>query len=219
VFLRKFEQTTNLLPQLRALLTDNIVSHKNFKMKKNPFFGAFLLPALLLLSTSCKKEVRNETAEENLLSTSKADRSATAGSEAKTPETELLKSLQNATAHFHSTTQAIKAGYEADEHCVSVPGLGGMGYHWVNPSLVDPVFDPLKPEAVLYASGPGGQLRLIAVEYIVLNVGQPAPTFAGHAFNIGGTPVPAPHWSLHVWLYENNPSGMYMPFNPNISCP
>ena len=194
-------------------------------MKKNPFFGTFLFAAfLLLLITSCKKEVRNETAEENLsnpanATVTNADNTASTGVAAKKLETELLKSVRNATAKYHSTAEAMNAGHLPDDHCVSVPGLGGMGYHWVNPSLVDPVFDPLKPEAILYAPGPGGNLRLIALEYIVINVGQPRPMFGNQPFDVGGTPVPVPHWSLHVWLYESNPSGMFRPFNPNVSCP
>jgi hypothetical protein len=56
------------------------------------------------------------------------------------------------------------------------------------------------------------------VEYIVINVGQPAPTFGGQAFDVGGTPVPVPHWSLHVWLWKDNPSGQFAAFNPDVSC-
>jgi hypothetical protein len=138
---------------------------------------------------------------------------------AVTAQDELLKAVRQATARFNATTQALRAGYVPDEHCVAVPGLGGMGYHWVDASLVDPVFDPLRPEVLLYATGPGGNLRLVAVEYIVIDVGQPAPTFGGVPFDVGGTPIPVPHWSLHVWLYEENPSGMFAPFNPNVSCP
>lgn len=195
-------------------------------MKKNSFFGTFLLAAfLLLLSTSCKKEVRNETTDDNLSISENArlnpaDKYTAAGvAEAKKLETELLKAVRNATSRYHSTTQAINAGYQPDTHCVSVPGLGGMGYHWVNPSLVDPAFDPLTPEVVLYATGADGELQLVALEYIVINIGQAAPMFGNQPFRVGGTPVPVAHWSLHVWLYENNPSGMFTPFNPNISCP
>jgi hypothetical protein len=178
-----------------------------------------------LLFVSCKNEVGKGAAEERSLSNSEqvlvadGDQAAAAGrAVAHHPESELLKSVRNATSRFHSTTQAIKAGYEPSHECVSVPGLGGMGYHWVNPTLVDPVFDPLKPEAVLYAPGPGGKLKLIAVEYIVVNAEQAAPTFGGQAFDVGGTPLPIPHWSLHAWIHENNPSGMFAPFNPNVSC-
>ncbi len=132
---------------------------------------------------------------------------------------DLLKSLRAATSRFNSTTQAIDAGYEPDDHCVAVPGLGGMGYHWVNGSLIDPVFDLQKPEVVLYETGPGGNLRLVAVEYIVINTGQARPMFGDYPFDIGGTPVQVPHWSLHVWVHKENPNGVFVKFNPTVSCP
>jgi hypothetical protein len=181
-------------------------------MKMNLFSRSLLIPAvLLLLATSCKKEVIDENAERNVSPTSSVS--------SKLAENALFMAVRNATAKYHSTNQAIMAGYEPDDFCVSVPGLGGMGYHWANMSLVDPVFDPLKPEVLLYATGPGGNLRLVAVEYIVTDIGQEPPTFNGHPFDVGGTPVPIDHWSQHVWLYEENPTGIYMPFNPNITCP
>ena len=93
-----------------------------------------------------------------------------------------------------------------------------MGFHWVNHSLVDPVFEQLKPEALLYAPNGNGKLKLVAVEYIVINTGQPAPTFDGQPFDVGGTPIPDAHWSLHVWIHKDNPSGIFTPFNPAISC-
>lgn len=131
---------------------------------------------------------------------------------------DLLKAVRQATARFHSTTQAVKAGYQADDHCVAVPGLGGMGYHWKNPELIDPIFDPLQPEMLLYARGPNGQLQLVGVEYLMINVGQERPSFGGYPLDVNGTPVPVPHYSLHVWLYEDNPNGIFAPFNPNVSC-
>jgi hypothetical protein len=135
-------------------------------------------------------------------------------------QAELIKDVRQATARFHSTVQAVKAGYVPDPHCVAAPGLGTMGHHWVNPSLMDPVFDPLRPEALLYAPDRNGNLKLVAVEYIVINVGQPQPMFAGRPFDVGGVPPlgDTPHWSLHVWVWEENPSGMFAPFNPNLSC-
>jgi hypothetical protein len=131
----------------------------------------------------------------------------------------LLRSVRQATARFHSIDQALEAGYLPDSHCVEVPGLGGMGYHWVNPGHIDPTFDPQQPEVLLYATGPGGNLRLVAIEYIVIDVGQDRPFFGDHPLDVGGTPVPVPHWSLHVWLFEENPDGIFSPFNPNVGCP
>ena len=130
----------------------------------------------------------------------------------------LARAVRQATMKYHSTTQATRAGYAVASECVEVPRLGGMGFHWVNQSLVDPVFDPLQPEAVLYAPGPNGKPTLVAVEYIVINVGQPAPTFDGQAFDVGDTPIPVAHWSLHLWLNRANPNGLFAPFNPDVDC-
>ncbi|MEO7367638.1 MAG: hypothetical protein ABIZ36_06760 [Gemmatimonadaceae bacterium] len=127
----------------------------------------------------------------------------------------LANQVKGGLAKFHSQVQASKAGYALASPCIANPAAGGMGFHWVNGSLVDPVFDPMNPEAVLYdTSG-----KLVAVEYIVIDIGQPAPTFGGEPFNIGGTPVPVPHWSLHVWLYEPNSNGLFNPWNPAVVCP
>jgi hypothetical protein len=130
----------------------------------------------------------------------------------------LAKQVRQATLRFRVPEHATATDYDVASPCVAAPGLGGMGFHWVKNSLVDPVFDPLKPEAVLYEQNANGQLKLVAVEYIVINVGQPAPTFDGQPFDVGGTPVPVPHWSLHVWLFKQNPSGMFTPFNPDVVC-
>ena len=182
-------------------------------MEKYFLFSRVFLPCLLILfSISCKKDCITEPGTAPLSSGELADA-------AKNSNTSLINAVRQATARYHSTQLAIAAGYQPDEHCVSVPGLGGMGYHWANQGLVDPVFDPLQPEVMLYAPGPGGNLRLVAVEYIVINLGQPRPMFDDRLFDIGGTPVPVPHWSLHVWIYEPNPNGIFTPFNPNISCP
>ena len=194
-------------------------------MKQNFLFRKCLLAVcMLMIASGCEKQNEPESRAADLSARAapiKApalhESSAGIGS-AQLANTELLKSVRAATSRFNSTTQAIKAGYEPDDHCVSVPGLGGMGYHWANFSLVDPVFDPLKPEVVLYETGPDGNLRLVAVEYIVIKAGQAWPMFGDHAFVDGGTPVPVPHWSLHVWIHKENPSGIFVSFNPNVHC-
>jgi hypothetical protein len=131
----------------------------------------------------------------------------------------VAREVRQLTARFSSLTQAAAEGYAVASACVAAPGLGGMGVHWMAMQLLDPVFDASHPEAVLYEPQKNGRMELVAVEYIVVDVGQPAPTFNGQPFDVGGTPLPIPHWSLHVWLYRDNPSGMFTPFNPAVSCP
>jgi hypothetical protein len=132
---------------------------------------------------------------------------------------QLLKAVKQSTARYNSTTQANRAGYYGDDHCAYDPDLGAMGYHWVNSDLIDPMFDPLQPEVLLYERDKNGNYKLIGVEYIVIDIGQDHPHFGDHPFDIGGTPVPVDHWSLHVWLYKENPNGIFTPYNPAVSCP
>ncbi len=181
--------------------------------------SALAMPPLLatLVLAGCGEtpsEVSHETLHGNVAAATAATAAAPSASESA-----LAKSVHAVTSRFHATVQATKAGYAVASPCVAVPGLGAMGYHWVNSGLVDPTFDPLNPEAVLYIPNAHGNLKLVAVEYLVINVGQPAPTFAGHPFDVGGSPIPVPHWSLHLWVHEDNPAGLFTPFNPAISCP
>lgn len=140
------------------------------------------------------------------------------GPELTGAERALAQQVVAATARFHSLKQAEMAGYAQASVCVAMPGMGAMGYHFVNQLLVDPVFDARQPEALLYAPDSDGELKLVGVEYIVIDAGQAAPTFASRAFDVGGTPVPVPHWSLHAWLWQANPNGTFTPFNPTVSC-
>jgi len=169
-----------------------------------------LLASVLVLTTSCTKDEPETSKPAPAIKETVASRTSS--------DEQLWKDVKKATSRFHSTTQAIAAGYVPETHCVSIPGVGGMGMHWVNPALVDGVYDPLQPEAVLYAPGPDGKPQLIALEYIVMNTGQAAPSFGSQPFDVNGVPGMPPHWSLHVWLYKHNPAGMFQPFNPDVSC-
>jgi hypothetical protein len=172
------------------------------------------LAILAFVSTSCDQVGSTEPAVNNHQHLAVAATSPVSGT-----GNALLKEVHAASARYHSTKQAEAAGYVADPFCVEVPGVGGMGHHWVNSGLVDPVFEATRPEVMLYAPDRNGTLKLVAVEYIVIDAGQPAPTFDGQPFDVGGTPVPVAHWSLHVWLGKPNPSGLFAPFNPDVDCP
>lgn len=169
--------------------------------------------AATLLSSACSEPPAAPLHQTQHQDHEVAPASASAGA----PLADQLKHIRQATARFHSTEQAIAAGYAPTEHCVASPA-GGMGMHWGNRNLVDPFFVPDQPEVLLYEPRPHGQPKLVAVEYVVLDVGQQRPELDGHLFDVGGTPNPLPHWSLHVWLYRDNPNGMFTPFNPAVTC-
>jgi len=141
-----------------------------------------------------------------------------------------LQAAKAATARFHSSTQAQAAGYSvAGEPCVAAPGLGAMGIHAVNGALIgDPTIDPTRPEILLYLPKANGELELIGVEYFKVDADQnlatdgDRPSLFGHPFDgplPGHTPTMPIHYDLHVWLAADNPSGMFAPFNPSLSCP
>lgn len=184
-------------------------------MKKKNFFRA-LLPvsfmAFALFTGSCTSDNESDDPASESIGNEAILKSAHAS------QNQLLAQVKGATARYHRLEVASDAGYELTPHCVYAEGLGGMGHHAPNNLLVDEVFNPLEPEALLFEKGEDGEYHLVGVEYIVIDIGQDHPHFGNQPFDIGGTPVPAPHYSLHVWVWKNNPNGMFTPFNPKVSC-
>ena len=145
-----------------------------------------------------------------------------------------FSSVRAATARFHSLTAADAGGYGPFpagvplHECISnLNGPGAMGIHWVNGGLLDAVLDPAKPEVLVYAPDADGELHLAALEYVIFQADwyadHPAgsmPELFGHDLMVGDNArfqIP-PFFALHVWLYQDNPSGIFASFNPNVSC-
>jgi len=133
-----------------------------------------------------------------------------------------LATLRAATAGFHRYDEAKKANYTFlfMNMCMvdqSAQKLGGMGYHYVNPLLLDGSVDVAHPEALLYEPGSNGQLNLVAVEYVIPKAAwtsSDAPTLFGKKFKLNAFDL----WALHVWVWENNPRGLYADWNPRVTC-
>lgn len=133
--------------------------------------------------------------------------------------------LKGATGMFHSTEAARKAGWDLVpglDYCFNKPGVGAMGYHYINVSLLDLVVNELEPEAMVYAPDEDGKLRLAAVEFIVPAAAWDAagntelPTALGHSFHLNQA---LGVYVLHAWIWQNNPVGMFEDYNPQVSCP
>lgn len=137
--------------------------------------------------------------------------------------------LRAVTARYNNIDHAVADGYAPTHECVAIPGLGGMGYHYVNVEhLLDGVVDPDRPDVVLYASDSQGRLRLAAVEWYAVDPDQDLttdhgrPSLFGQPFD-GPMPGHAPgmpiHFDLHAWVWEDNPTGLFSPWNPAVTCP
>jgi len=123
--------------------------------------------------------------------------------------------------------------------------LGGMGIHFFRPDLlgltqVEPRVsgtgthgDFRQPGVLIYEPQADGSLELVAVENLIFEEAWRAagnngpPEFMGnqywHLVENPRTPVDEahgfePHYELHMWLYRENPSGLFSPFNPRASC-
>jgi hypothetical protein len=153
-----------------------------------------------------------------------------------------MASARTVTAKYHSLNLAKKSGYSiladtAKITCIAEPQMGAMGVHYVKGDLVkDPSIDAARPEALVYAPDRHGGLHLAALEYVVIKSdwdtqnslpGAPSwvrpalPTLFGQEFTLTDAPnrygLP-PFYSLHAWIWENNPAGTFAMWNPSVHC-
>jgi hypothetical protein len=124
--------------------------------------------------------------------------------------------------------------------------LGAMGVHYFRPDLLGITAPPSPrvngvgthtdfrtPSILLYEPQADGSSELVAVENLVFAEAWRAsgrsapPTFHGVAYDtMRDDPRTAtdeahmfePHFDRHVWLYRDNPNGIFAPFNPAVTC-
>ena len=124
-----------------------------------------------------------------------------------------LETVRRATAQFLDEQAAIDAGYV--DISVFYPN---MGHHYLKPAALDATFELETPELLVYADDPcSGARRLVAVEYAApVDLLKEAPAgFIGtddrwtvnQQFQL---------WTLHVWLYEHNPAGVFASHNVRV---
>jgi hypothetical protein len=140
--------------------------------------------------------------------------------------TGLVKEVRLGTAAFRDPDAAMDAGYGSAGSCVTGPEEGAMGIHFPNGELVsDPALDPRRPEILIYEQR-GNRLRLVGVEFLVIaeawhQTNAAPPVLMGQHFHHVGSPnrygLP-PFYELHVWAWRENPHGMFVDWNPAVSC-
>ncbi|HET9500506.1 MAG TPA: hypothetical protein VFO98_09610 [Marmoricola sp.] len=151
-----------------------------------------------------------------------------------------FQATQAATARFHSINQATASEYgelrdAAGIACIDDPA-GGMGIHYANNTLVvDPALIPTSPEVLVYQPMPEGGLKLVALEYVILEsawrIDHPDPEDVPSLFDqdferLPGAGEDEPQnryglpafYELHLWLWKPNPAGMFDDWNPDVTC-
>ena len=139
-----------------------------------------------------------------------------------------LDEVTAATKRYKRVDVALRDGYLASDRCEEKRGVGAMGYHYINPKFVaDRRIRPLHPEQLLYLPTRSGGRRLAGVEYSRVDADQDVstdsdrPAFYGRRFNgpmaghFRGQPI---HYDLHVWLFQDNPEGVFARYNREASC-
>ena len=124
--------------------------------------------------------------------------------------------------------------------------LGAMGIHYFRPDLLGITAPPSprvngngthtdfrKPSILIYEPQADGSLELVAVENLVFAEAWRAgghtepPSFHGVPYDsMTDDPTTAideahmfePHFDRHVWIYRENPNGVFTPLNPAVSC-
>lgn len=124
--------------------------------------------------------------------------------------------------------------------------LGAMGIHYVRMDLLGITAPPnpkvdgtglhldfLQPAILIYEPQADGGLELVAVENLTFEAAWKAagntapPSFHGVPFDhmrddpaieIDEAHKFEAHFDRHVWLYRENPRGVFASFNPNVSC-
>ena len=147
-----------------------------------------------------------------------------------------LEGVRAALDRYKDPVLAVHDGYLSTLGCIDFPKgggegdmkypIGGMGVHFLNGALIGPSLDPAKPQVLIYEPQ-GDKLRLVAAEWFV-----PVAASGGKRPSIFGKELEGPmeghkpimpdglhHYDLHVWLWKDNPAGVYAPTNPTVKCP
>lgn len=178
---------------------------------KKIFFSLTALLLIIVIITGCEQgSIDNPVGTEGSLQ----KKSTLSGTESSSGANSILNKelalAKSSTAKYHNIEKALADGYI--DIGLYIPN---MGWHFLNPAYVDGVFEIDKPELLVYANKPGGGYRLVAVEYGV-PLAFPTPDgFTGDE-DVWSENLDAGMWTLHAWVWLNNPDGVFHPHNTRV---
>ena len=154
---------------------------------------------------------------------------------ARAPLSPDLQAARAALAKYSDPLVAVRDGYHSTVACIDFPHgakdgpieypPGAMGVHLLNLANIGPQLDAAKPQVLIYEPV-GNKLVLVAAEWFmpVAAAGGTAPTIFGQTLAgpmDGHEPImPASlrHYDLHVWLWKDNPRGVFTSTNAAVKC-
>lgn len=137
---------------------------------------------------------------------------------------------------YQDPVAAVRDGYFSTVACIAFPQgatdgdivypPGTMGVHFLNVANIGPKLDPTKPQVLIYEPVKD-KLKLVAAEWFmpVEAAGTERPEIFGQKLSgpmEGHEPImPATlrHYDLHVWLWKDNPRGVFTSTNSAVKCP
>jgi hypothetical protein len=146
-----------------------------------------------------------------------------------------LVTTRTALEKYNDPLVAVRDGYFSTVACIDFPHggsdgpvvykPGAMGVHFLNTSNIGPQLDPAKPQVLIYEPV-AGKLKLVAAEWFmpVQAAAGKAPVIFGQTLNgpmDGHEPImpkELSHYDLHVWLWKDNPKGVFESTNAAVKC-
>jgi hypothetical protein len=193
-------------------------AHRQRQIKFTPPLFVILLLSIVLVP-GCSKQEKVETQNETQ---AKSNAAVNVDDELRTFYTGLdpqtlweLQQVRAATARYRDARNAFKDNY------VDIGlKLPNMGYHFLKSALVTPEFDLRKPPILVYNKRENGSFELLAVEYAI-PIDQQHPDIAPEGFTGNDdewnfNTLNTGWWTLHAWVWKNNPDGVFMPMNPDV---
>ena len=148
-----------------------------------------------------------------------------------------LQAARTGLEKYQDPLAAVRDGYFSTVACIAFPKgatdgsivypPGTMGVHLLNPANIGPKLDPAKPQVLIYEPTKDNKLKLVAAEWFM-----PVEAAGGVAPEIFGQKLAGPmdghepimpaalrHYDLHVWLWKDNPKGVFTSTNSAAKCP
>jgi hypothetical protein len=135
------------------------------------------------------------------------------------PTAEAVATLRRVTERYHDLNAAIADGFVFLHGCETRPEEGPVGTVYVHMArLTDGTVDPETPDALIYEPAGNGSPTLVGIEFAVpypLWTAQEPPEFLGATFQREDE---FGVFGLHVWVWRDNPEGLFAEVNPRVSC-